>query len=44
MMVYIDFYLGVLFMIGESIFLHVQTEISEKKNKNIPTYLPTLNF
>ena len=41
--IYIDFYLWVLFMIGESIFLHVQTEISGEKKIGkikIPTYLP----
>ena len=35
--IYINFDLRVLFMIGESIFLHVQTEISGKTNSR-PTY------
>ena len=44
---YIDFYLWVLFMIGESIFLHVQTEISDKKikkKKKKKKTWPTMKF
>ena len=44
--IYIDFYLWVLFMKGESIFLHVQVrdlrKIKKEKNPDLPTsYLPT---